>query len=73
MKSSNITPEQFKKWRIRHGMSQASCAARLGISQSSIFVYEEGKRSDGRKVEIPKLVSWGMSAIDNKLEPYKEE
>lgn len=72
MRVSNITPKQFKKWRMSRGMSLAACAAKLGISPSSVYNYEEGRRSEG-DVKIPVLVAWAMTAIDNNLEPYEGE
>lgn len=69
MKYSEVTPQQFSKWRRMLGMSQASVAKRLGISSSSVFSYEAGKRKEG-PVKIPLLVALGMSAISNNLQPY---
>lgn len=69
MTPSNLTPEQFSSWRKSLGMSQAAAAKRLGISLSSVYNYELGKRKDG-DVKIPLLVCLGMSAILNNLQPY---
>lgn len=71
MKPSNITSEQFTQWRISLGMSQSAAAARLGISVSSICIYEAGKRKEG-SVNIPYLVALGMAAISANLNPYGE-
>lgn len=72
MTPSNLTPEQFTAWRRSLGMSQAAAAKRLGISLSSVYGYEKGERLEG-KVKIPLLVTLGMSAISNNLQPYDGE
>ncbi len=72
MKASLLTAEKFQAWRLKHGMSGPACAARLGVSASSIRLYESGQR-DGRNVAIPLTVCLAMSAIDNNLEPYNGE
>lgn len=59
-------------WRRKNGMSQAGCAKRLGLSPSSIFAYEAGKRREG-EVKIPLLVSLAMAAISANLKPYEGE
>lgn len=72
MTPGNITSEQFILWRKGLGMSQAFAAKRLGISMSSVYSYETGKRKEG-EVKIPLLVCLGMSAICNNLQPYEGE
>lgn len=72
MKPSNVTPEMFIEWRKKLGMSQSSAARRLGLSHSSIFSYESGKRKEG-DVKIPILVCLGMSALSAGLSPYGEK
>lgn len=71
MMPSTITPEKFITWRRSLGMSQSAAAKILGISASSIFYYESGKRKEG-EVKIPLLVCLGMSAISAGLKPYGE-
>lgn len=72
MTPSQLTPEQFSDWRKGLGMSQAAAAKRLGISLSSVYGYEVGRRKEG-EVRIPLLVCLGMSAISAELKPYGEE
>lgn len=72
MIASDLTPEQFVQWRKNNGMSTGACAKKLGVSVSSIFLYENGERKEG-EVKIPLTVAWAMSAIQAKLEPYKGE
>lgn len=72
MKPSSLTSEQFQAWRLRHGMSGPACGLRLGVSASSIRLYEAGTR-DGRVVVIPLTVCLAMSAIEHNLEPYNGE
>lgn len=72
MKPSKVTAEQFREWRLLNGLSQAAAARRLGLSHSSIHVYESGKRKEG-DVTVPLLVALGMSAISSGLTPYEGE
>lgn len=72
MTPSILTSEQFTVWRKSVGMSQAAAAKRLGVSLSSIYSYEKGQRLEG-KVNIPLLVTLGMTAISNNLQPYNGE
>lgn len=52
-----MTPDQFKQWRKSLRWSKARAAKELGISVSSISLYEHGTRFDnGAPVEIPKTV-----------------
>lgn len=67
---SKLTSREFREWRVDLGMSQAAAAKRLGISLSSIYAYEFGKRAEG-DVKIPALVCLGMSAILHNLQPYE--
>ena len=72
MKASSLTSEQFIAWRKKHGLSQSAVAKKLGLSHSSIFSYEKGKRENS-DVKIPLLVTLGMSAISSGLTPYEGE
>lgn len=72
MKPSSLTSEQFIAWRLGMKMSQKAAANRLGISMSSIFVYETGRRKEGI-VYIPLTVALAMSAIKANLNPYQGE
>lgn len=72
MITSSLTPDQFIAWRKSLGMSQAAAAKRLGVSLSSVCIYELGRRKEG-EVKIPQLVALGMNAILNNLQPYEGE
>ena len=69
-----MTPGQFKDWRKRFFKSQRAAAEALGISASSVILYEAGKRRDDNEtpVEIPKVVALACSAIAFNLPPYGE-
>lgn len=67
---SKLTAREFREWRVDLGMSQPAAAKRLGISLSSIYSYENGHRREGN-VKIPLLVTLGMIAICNNLQPYE--
>ena len=72
MVPSTLTPKQFTEWRKNLGMSQQAASQALGISTSSVTMYEQGRRKEG-EVKIPVLVALGMSAIKAGLTPYKGE
>ena len=62
-----MTPQQFKAWRKRLGLSQLAAGKALGISISTVILYEHGKRyeanRDYRPVVIPKTVRLAMIAV----------
>lgn len=52
-----MTPLEFKEWRKGLFKSRDAAAAALGISTSTVRLYEDGVRRDnGQPVEIPKVV-----------------
>jgi transcriptional regulator with XRE-family HTH domain len=61
-----MTPEQFKEWRKAAGFrSRESAAEALGISASTVALYETGVRRDnGHPVDIPLLVEMACAAFD---------
>lgn len=66
-----MTPEQFKVWRKRLGLSQKNAGAALGLSPRTIHLFERGKRyENGRPVVIPKTVRLAMAALALGLEDY---
>lgn len=66
-----MTPAQFKAWRKSRGLSQQAAADALGISKSSVELYERGtRREDGRPVVIPKTVALACAAVAFDLPPY---
>lgn len=59
-----MTPQDFTRTRKHLGLSQQAMADALGISKSSIELYERGtRRDDGRPVEIPKTVRLALAAL----------
>ena len=67
-----MTPDDFKAWRAAMGFNQIEAAKALGLSKSSIELYEKGRRrDDGRPVEIPLTVALSCTALFHRLEPWK--
>lgn len=59
-----MTPEQFIAWREKLGLSKVAAAKALGVSVSSVSLYENGKRfDDSRPVKIPKVVTLATEAL----------
>lgn len=53
----NMTPIELHAWRKSLGISQQEAADELGISKSTVELYEAGRRRDnGQPVEIPKYI-----------------
>lgn len=66
-----MTPDDFKAWRSVMGFNQIQAAEALGLSKSSIELYEKGtRRDDGRPVEIPLTVALACSALYHKNKPW---
>lgn len=69
-----MTPQDFVQVRKNLGMSQQALAEALGISKSSVELYERGtRRDDNRPVEIPKAIRLAMAALVAGLKPLGEE
>jgi len=60
-----MTPEQFKEWRVAMGYRSRDVAAdALGLSRSTVELYETGVRRDNEKsVEIPRTVELACAAL----------
>ena len=59
-----MTPDTFRRWRKRHGMTQEECATELGFrDRRQIINYEKGGR------EIPMYVSLATVGSDSLDEP----
>lgn len=61
----SMTPEHFRAWRDRMKMTQSQAAEALGVSLSSIQLYEgTWTPTGGRKGEISKTVRLAMAALE---------
>ncbi len=59
-----MTPEAFKAWRKRLGLTQHEAARRLGVDERVIRRYETGRRGDqAGAAPIPKATRRAMVAI----------
>ena len=66
-----MTPADFKDWRNQMGFSIVAAEKALGLSKSTIDLYEAGKRRDtGAPVEIPHTVALACAALYHRLEPW---
>lgn len=54
----SLRPEEFRSWRIRHGLSQARAADALGISGRMVKYYEEGRHM------VPKTILLACKGYD---------
>jgi len=54
----SLTPESFRAWRTRHGLSQRSAADALGISDRMVKYYEDGSHL------VPKTVMLACAGYD---------
>lgn len=62
---TDMTPEEFKKWRKSKGLTQQEAAEELGISVSAIGYYEHGtRRGDDEPAIIPRAIELACSSID---------
>jgi transcriptional regulator with XRE-family HTH domain len=59
-----MTPDSFKAWRRRLGLTQAGAAEALGLSARQIAYYEAGQREDGRAVVVPRTVALACAALE---------
>jgi transcriptional regulator with XRE-family HTH domain len=56
--------QEFRDWRIAMGFTQQEAADELGISKSTIELYESGRRRDTKEpVVIPKMVELACAAL----------
>ena len=71
----DMTPEDFRQWRSAMGMTQQQAAGMLGLSKSTIELYESGKRRDNdQPVEIPRVVALACAALRREVgdDPWLE-
>jgi len=68
-----LTPAQFKAWRKRLRLSQRAAGVALGVTTSTVALYEHGVRyDDGRPVVIPKTVRLAMAALLFGIKDYPD-
>jgi transcriptional regulator with XRE-family HTH domain len=68
-----MSPEGFKTWRTIMGFSQAKAGEMLGLSKSTIEIYERGTRKDnGQPIEIPETVGLACAALYHRLAPWSD-
>lgn len=59
-----MTNADFIAWRKKLGLTKVAAAKALGVSVSSVTLYENGKRfDDSRPVVIPKVVTLATEAL----------
>jgi transcriptional regulator with XRE-family HTH domain len=59
-----MTPQEFRDWRVTMGFTQHEAAEELGVSKSTIELYESGRRRDTKEpVVIPKMVELACAAL----------
>lgn len=51
-----MTPQEFKEWRARLGLTQARAGAALGKNRRTIAAYEGAANWRGNRIEIPLAV-----------------
>ena len=62
-----MTPQQFKAWRKRLGLTQARAADAIGMSLTQIKNYEAGR------ADIPRYVELACAALALGLNRYPAE
>jgi len=65
-----MTPQQFKTWRKKMGLTQAQAAKALDLSKPTIENYDKGIRGNGEAFEIPHIVALACAALWHKIEPW---
>lgn len=59
-----MTPQEFRDWRVAMGFTQQEAADELGVSKSTVELYESGRRRDTKEpVVIPKMVELACAAL----------
>jgi len=67
-----MTSEQFKAWRKHMGFSQTEAGASLGLSKSTIEMYDSGlRKADKTPIDIPKAVELACAAIALGIRAYE--
>jgi len=69
-----MTPENFKHWRKKNGLTQQQAADALGLIRLTVTNYERGTRlGSGSEIKIPRTVALACAAIEAGLKPVGEE
>lgn len=69
-----MSPDDFRAWRKRLGLTQAMAAQAIGISTSQLTNYELGiNRGSGRPSPIPRTVALACAAVAAGLEPWVDD
>jgi len=64
----------FRKWRVRCNLSQNDAAKQLGISKSSVCMYDNGRRySPPGAVHVPLHIRLAAAAIEQGLLPIDNQ
>ena len=56
-----LTPEELRNWRLKHGLTQQQLAELLGVRHSTISRWETGKHP------IPKYMGLLLQCIEEKI------
>ena len=72
-KSSENFSKKLKKLRIRSGLTQAELAKRLKVSQSTIGMYEQGRREPKKSVLKKICTEFKKLNINNNLDSNSKE
>ena len=67
-----LTPEDFKHWRRRLGLSQQQASTALGLKPRMIQYYEKGERN-GKKIALPKTIRLACQALSMGIIDYDGE
>ena len=59
----NVTPEQFKTWRLNCGLSLRRAGTILSVSHVMVLAYERGD------APVPEVQAWAMAAVLAGLQP----
>lgn len=64
---------EFKKWRKRMGWSQAETAVQLGLTEMEVIMLDQGETTDGKPVEVNRLVELAMIALEEVVETHNSD
>ncbi len=62
-----MKPEDFQKWRIKHGYTQLTLANVLSVSSNTIARWERGER------QIPPFLHLALDALEYKEKEVKKK